>query len=195
MHPRFRAEVAVRVVPVDLHARAFDPCDLARGFLENLRPVALAFAIAQVHAQQHRRPILRFGAAASRLNIDKARIRIHRIVKHPAEFHVGNDALERRHVAGHGFERRVVALALCKLEQLGTVLQTRIEIDQPPDHIIELFFFLAELLRAFGIIPDLRILELPDDLGEPRRLHLEVKDTSANRRRAAGDRRVRSRSD
>jgi len=45
-------------------------------------------------------------------------------------------------------------------------------------HAVELFLLLAKLLRALRIVPDLRILELAVYRGEPRRLDVEVKDTS-----------------
>jgi hypothetical protein len=43
---------------------------------------------------------------------------------------------------------------------------------------IELFLLLAEFLRARRVVPDLRVLELPIYRGKPRRLDVEVKDTS-----------------
>jgi len=43
---------------------------------------------------------------------------------------------------------------------------------------VELLFLLAELLRALRVVPDFRVFELSIDGGEPRRLQIEVKDTS-----------------
>src|SRR6266567_1040191 len=188
MHAGLGAQIAIRVISVDLDARALDPGDFTRGFLENFRLIALALAVAEIHPQQHRGPVLCFGAAASGLDVDEARVGIHRIVEHPAEFHVVDDSLERCNVACQRFERRVVALASRELEQLDAVLEPHVQVRQRSDHAVELLLFLAELLRPRRLVPDLRILELPHHGLEARRLHIEVKDTSANRRRDAEDR-------
>ena len=86
------------------------PATSPGGLLEHLGPVALALAIAQVHALEHRRPVLRFGAAGSGLDVDEARRRIHRIAEHPAELHAGDAHLDRSDVGGDRVERRVVVV-------------------------------------------------------------------------------------
>jgi len=50
------------------------------------------------------------------------------------------------------------------------------------DDVFQRLLLLAERLCALLIVPDLRIFELATDLGEPHRLHIEVKDTSADQR-------------
>ncbi len=99
-----------------------------------------------------------------------------------------------RDVGGHRIERRVVVVGARKGEQLGAVLERDIERGQLVHDALERLLLLAELLRALRIVPDLRIFELALDLGEPHRLHIEVKDTSADRRCAPGDPRVSRRS-
>ena len=189
VHAGLRAQVAVRVITRHLDAGALDAGDFAFGLLENLGPVALALAIAQVHPQQHCRPVLGFRAAAARLNVDEARVRIHRVVEHPTEFHVAHRALEFCDVGRDCGERRVVAFAAGKIEQLGAVLEPHIESGQRADDTFELLSFLAELLCALGIVPDAGVLERLGDRNEPFRLDVEVKDTSADRQRVAAARR------
>ena len=187
MHAGFGAQIAVGIIAGHLHARALDAGDFAFGFLEDLGLVAAALAVAQVHAQQHGRPVLCLGAATPRLNVDEAWIRVHRIVEHPAELHVSGDPLQFGDVAFECTQSRVVTLCTGKLEKFRAVLEPAIEIPQRGYDAIQLFLFATELLRALGVVPDLRILESLDDCLQPLRLGVEVKDTSANRQRVAAD--------
>jgi hypothetical protein len=57
------------------------------------------------------------------------------------------------------------------------------------DDVFERLLFAAEILRALRVFPDFRILERAIDLVQPVRLGIEVKDTSAARRRARAGRR------
>jgi hypothetical protein len=110
-------------------------------------------------------------------------------VEHPTEFHVTHRALEFCDVRRHCGKRRVVAFAAGEIEQLGAVLQPRSESGQRADDTFELLSFPAELLCALGIVPDAGILECLGNRGEPFRLDVEVKDTSADRQRVAAARR------
>jgi hypothetical protein len=116
-------------------------------------------------------------------------------VEHPTELHVAHRALELRDVGRDCGECRVVAFAAGEIEQLGAVLQPRSEPGQRADDTFELLSFLAELLCALGIAPDAGVLECLGDRGEPFRLDVEVKDTSADRQRVAAARRGSWRSD
>jgi hypothetical protein len=68
-----------------------------------------------------------------------------------------------------------------ELEQLRRVRQAAADATQRADYRLERLFFLAELLRAPLVAPDLRLRELALYLGQPLRLPFEVKDTSAAR--------------
>src|SRR5439155_17488632 len=122
---------------------------------------------------------------AAGLNVDEAWIGIHRIGEHPMEFHVANLALERRHIGRDRPERCVIILGASKLEKLCAVLESTIQVGQPPDDTIEQFFFFAQLLGALLIVPDFGVFELLSDDGETLRLYVEVKDTSADQQRVA----------
>jgi len=116
-------------------------------------------------------------------------------VEHPTKFHIADRALEFRDVGRHCGKRRVVAFAAGEIEQLGAVLQPRCEPGQRADDIFELLSFPAELLCTLGIVPDSGVFECLGDRGEPFRLDVEVKDTSADRQRVAAARRGSWRSD
>jgi hypothetical protein len=109
-------------------------------------------------------------------------------VKHPTEFQVGDRTPQRRRVGRDRVERGIVSLRAGQLEQLGAVLEAGVQVGQRADDAVEQLLFLAELLCAFLIFPDLGILELAHDRVQPGRLRIEVKDTSADRTHAAEDR-------
>jgi hypothetical protein len=110
-------------------------------------------------------------------------------VEHPTEFHAVHGVFEPVDVARHPDQRRVVALGARQFEQLRAVLQPRVEIGERADDRFELLSFLAQLLRPLRVVPDPGILERPRDSGKALRIDLEVKDTSADRQRAAAIRR------
>jgi hypothetical protein len=102
VHAGFGAQEAVGVFAFDLQGGGLDAGHLAVGFFHHFDLEAFAFAIAQVLAQQHRGPVLGFGAAGAGLDVDEAVVRVHRIVEHPAEFHAFDDFadfLRRRSIA------------------------------------------------------------------------------------------------
>jgi hypothetical protein len=99
-------------------------------------------------------------------------------VEHPPELERLNRLLDAADVVADGNDRGVVTLRARELEQLGAVGQQAVDVAQRADDRVERLLFLAERLGALGIVPDLRVLELAADLGQPRRLDIEVKDTS-----------------
>jgi len=95
------------------------------------------------------------------------------------EFELGNRLFELRDVRLQCGERRVVALGARQLEELFAVLDAARKRAQRFDDLVEVLFFLAEILGPLLIVPDRRVLELPGDDFETFALGLEVKDTSA----------------
>src|SRR5438309_12048375 len=72
MHAGLGAKLAVRIVAADLQRRALDARHLAAGALQHLDGEALLVAVLDVHALEHRRPVLLLGATRARLYVDEA---------------------------------------------------------------------------------------------------------------------------
>jgi len=89
--------------------------------------------------------------------------------------------LELFDVRGDPGEGGVVALRTRQAEKLGGVGEPGPDAAQRTDDGFERLLFLAELLGALRVAPDLRIAQLLLDLGQPLLLAFEVKDTSAAR--------------
>jgi len=154
VHAGFGAQVAVGVFTLDLDGGGLDAGDLALGLFEELGLEALAFAIAQVLAQQHRGPVLGFGAAGAGLDVDEAVGVVHRVAEHPAEFHRFDDLPDLFGVRAHRFEGGVVAFFARHREQVGGVKQVGSGFFQRQHDAFERFFLLAQILGAFLVVPD-----------------------------------------
>jgi hypothetical protein len=92
---------------------------------------------------------------------------------------------ERRGVLFHALERRLVAFRSAELEQLGGVAEAAVDPGDRFDGGFEILLLAPQLLGAFLIGPDLRVLELPVDLYEALFLRVEVKGTSSAPRTVA----------
>ena len=90
MHTRFRAKHPVSVIALNINRAALDTGHFTFGFFLQFNRKAFSLTVVQVHALEHARPILSFGAAGARLNFQIAVGRIHRLIKHPLEFQFFN---------------------------------------------------------------------------------------------------------
>ena len=68
MHARFALQIAVSIAAVNAHHHALDARFFAFAAVKHFDFVAVLLRPAQIHALQHRRPVLRLGAARARVN-------------------------------------------------------------------------------------------------------------------------------
>jgi len=140
---------------------------------------------------------LRLGATGTGLDIEKSIAGIQLAGKHPLEFQIGHHAsiaFQIPHDLGH---RRLVAFLAGQRQQFGdfvqtpvkALVQTPVKAFQSLNHYFQLGTFLAERLRSFGIVPDIRLLQLPVDFDQSLALGFEVKDTPSETRSAPASRR------
>ncbi|MGF6877594.1 hypothetical protein OKW35_007073 [Paraburkholderia sp. MM5477-R1] len=161
--PVFGTQEAVRVVAFDLDRRVLDAGDVAFGLLEHFGLEALALAITQILAQQHRRPVARLGAAGAGLDVEKGVVGIGRVREHPAEFHVGDACLDGLGVTLAGEQRVVVGFFACHLEQVLRVAHVVRDRRELADRVVEQLLFLTERLGVLRVVPDVRVFEFPVD--------------------------------
>ncbi len=121
MHAGLGAQPAVGVLALELDRGALDAGDLARAGIDHLAGEAARGAPAQVHAQQHLRPVLRLGAAGARLDIEEGAVRVHLAAKHALELELAHLRLEPLRVALDVARGGLVALALGQLQQLRRI--------------------------------------------------------------------------
>jgi hypothetical protein len=136
----------------------------------------------QVHAQQHFGPVLRLGAARSRLDVEVGVVGIHLTGKHAPELETGNALLEAAEVTDDFGDGRGVVFFYREFEQFTGIGKAGRELVETDDDLFQLRPFLPERLRTFGLVPDIGLLELALDFGQALGLRIVVKDTSSTHR-------------
>jgi hypothetical protein len=157
--------------------------------LHQLRLEAVALRPAQVHAQQHLGPVLGLGAAGAGLNVQEGVGAIHVAREHAAELELADAPLEAIQVGGHGIQGVGIALLGGHLQQIGSVAQPGVQLLDGDHDLLQRHALATERLGTLGVGPDVRVFELPQDLGQPLLLAGVVKDTPSGTPRAPGDRR------
>src|SRR5580698_8530748 len=159
VHTGLGAQPAIGVLALYRDAGALDAGDFPGTAVDDFTGEAARSAPAQVHSQQHLRPVLRLGAARPRLDIEEGAVRVHRAAKHALEFQPPYAGFEcigfLLDVARRGF----VVFALRKLEQLGRVADGGVgaieflELCRKPRALF------PELLGTLRRAPDSRVFE------------------------------------
>ena len=137
----------------------------------------------QVHAQQHRGPILRLGAAGAGLDIEKGIVRVHLARKHALKlepFDFGGRAA--RHPPRS--PRRPVISDSSAARSISSrgIAQAALEVIQAADDLFEFGALLAEFLRALRVVPNARLLEFAGYFLQALVLVVVIKDTSSRNR-------------
>src|SRR6185437_3741946 len=174
----------VRVVPLEFDRGALHAGHLTGIGVDHFTTKAMRGAPAQIHAQEHLRPVLRLGAAGTGLDIEKRAMRVHLAAKHPFELEAAHLALEPLRilsdVPGGGF----IALPFGQLEKLRRIGDAAGGAIDLGDIGAEARTLLPQLLRALRLPPHGRILELPPYLLETLFLAVVLKETPVARRYA-----------
>ncbi len=79
------------------------------------------------------------------------------MIEHAAEFQLFNQRLQLGSFCLYGFQPGLVAFFLAHLKQLSVVSQFGCELLQCQNDGVERFFFFAQFLGFFGVVPDRRV--------------------------------------
>lgn len=79
--------------------------------------------------------------------------------KHPAEFEFFDLVKQLQRVVVDRFQRIVVLFFLCHFEKFGRVIQAGFDPGEGKNDVFKGFFFLAEILCLFRIVPDVRVFQ------------------------------------
>jgi hypothetical protein len=104
-------------------------------------------------------------------------VRIHLAGKHALEFQRLDLARDCVDIGGNRRDGTFVLLGLGQLQQFVRAAQAIVQAADAVDDLVELRAFLAELLGALGVVPDVRIFKLAANFLETFLLRLVVKDT------------------
>jgi len=108
VNPLLGLQIAVGVGALDREGHALGTRFLAGLVFGDFGLEALALAPAQVHTQQHFRPILGFGAAGTGIDADDGTVRIVHAGEHAGEFHAVDLLHQGRQQFTHLVEGRLV---------------------------------------------------------------------------------------
>jgi hypothetical protein len=140
----------------------------------------------QIHAQQHRGPVLRLGAAGARLDVEKGVVRIHLARNMRWNSSCSTSRLQPIDV-GSIFRGGADRLLGREIEQFAGVAQAAREPIQAADDLFELGALLAELLRAIRLVPDAGLFEFARYFLQALVLVVVIKDTPSRSRCAPRD--------
>jgi hypothetical protein len=183
VHAGLGAKPAVGVLSDNVDGRALYPGDLPGRRLDDFRLEVVCLRPAQVHPQEHLRPVLRLGTARARLDVEVRAIGVHFAGKHAPEFEYLDTGLECFQVSFDFGHRGSVVLIDGENQKLVRVPQAAPDVVEPGDDLLQLRPLLAQRLRPLGIVPDVGLLQLALNLGQTFRLLIVVKDTSLTRLR------------
>ena len=136
-------------------------------------------AQAQIHSQDHFGPVLRFGPAGSRLNVEKGGLRIELPREHTLKFEFGESRLKSIQITGEFVDRILILFGNGHFEQLDCVADPRTQIVQNDYHTLELRSLATKRLGALRLVPYIGLLEFSLNLCQSFRLFVIVKDTSS----------------
>jgi hypothetical protein len=164
MHPGLPREIAVGIGAADGEGGALDPRLLPILTFEKLDLVAVSLRPAQVHAEQHLRPVLRLGAAGAGVDDDDGVL----VVVGAGElegklqlFELGRQATEER------LDLRIDLPLRQELPPGGQLLGVRAQ----PRERLQAALQAPPLLEDRGalrrVVPEFFVFELVVDLGEP----------------------------
>ena len=177
VHAGFRSQPAKCVITLKLNRGPLDTGDLTGRQLGDFRVEAVLFSPAQVHAQEHLRPVLGFRAAGARLNLDVSVRFVHLALEHPAELQGFELTLEIVQLFVDLRQRVVIFFRGRELGQIPKVVQVPVQIAQALYHLLQRGALLVKALGFFGIVPDVGLGEGQLDLGETLLLLGKVKGT------------------
>src|SRR5207302_8832717 len=127
-----------------------------------------AFTPAEVHPEEHLRPVLGLRTARARVDREDRRLDVVRPRHHDFQLELVEVLAEARDAGGDlGVEASVVRLCR-QLEEHAEVLGARRQLLQPTDAPAELRALADELLSAAVVLPEGRRRHLPFERGEPR---------------------------
>ena len=176
MHAVLGLQVAVGVVAADHHRGALDARFFAGLVVDDLRRPALALGAAQVHAQQHLRPVLRFGAAGAGMDGHDGVALVVLAGELHGHLDGGDLRLELRHAASRCRRRRARLRAAVRAARRAPVFVE--DCFAGGDALLYARALAADFLRGLGLVPETGRRHLALDLVERLACGSEVKDSS-----------------
>lgn len=176
---------AIGVGAGDLQRGGLDAGLLALAFFHQLYFIAVLFGPAHIHAHQHLRPVLRFGAAGTGVQLDIAIVAIGLTGQQAFDLaafrFIGGGARGTGSLGQH----LGVAVGLGHGDQFQRVGDLGLQLADAFHRRGDLVAFPHQLLRRGGVVPQRRVLGAVVQFGEAGFGDIPVKDASSAARRTA----------
>ena len=153
------------------------PATSAGRQLNDLRRETPLLTPAQIHAQQHLRPVLGFCATGTRLNLQIGVSAIRLALKHAMELQRCQAGFKGIQFGVYVLEGVPVLVSRGQLGQFAEVRQVVAQLGQNFDHMLEARSFPVQITSAALILPHLRVGKLQLYLFKALRLAIVVKGT------------------
>ena len=141
--------------------------------------VAVLLGPARVHAQQHRRPVLAFGAAGAGMDFEIGIVVVGLARQQRLELAARDFGLEpAQRVFGFG-DDLLVFLGFAELDQHHLIVELLRDARQRGELLVERGALLHQPAGALRIVPEIGVFGLPVQLGKPRARFVDVKDASS----------------
>ena len=137
----------------------------------------MGLAPVQVHAENHRRPVLGLGAAGAGLDVHVAVALVMLLGEHAAELELPEDLLEAPELLGCLIEGRLVVILLRHVAEQLHILAAFLKFLDAAGDFLELGALLSELLCLLWIVPYLWSFKEACYFLKPLELAVVVKDT------------------
>ena len=185
MHAAFGLQPSIGVVTTDLNGGGFDAGFFTLRLFEIFDLEAVLLGPARIHAQQHFRPILAFGAASTGMNLQ---IRIKA---------VGFTGQQRFQFTPRDFlfeilqrglclcDHCLIVLGLAEFDHADVVLEFSLDLADAAKRILKRGPLLHQLLRLLGIVPEIGVFGELVQLRKTCRGFFDVKDASSAARLTA----------
>lgn len=176
MHAGLCTQPAEGMIAAELHGGPFHPGHLAGGELDDLGGESTLFTPAQIHAQQHLRPVLGFCATGASLYFQKRIGRVHLTFEHAAEFERCQILLQLTEILldfGQGGIVCFFGREFCKFREIAELRGQPLE---QPEYLFQFDPLFVQRPGVVRVVPDIGIGKGELYLFESQLLVFEVKD-------------------
>src|SRR5690606_26040834 len=182
VHAGLGAQPAVGILAGELHRGALAAGDFARRSLDDLGVETVLLAPAQIHSQQHFRPVLGLGAAGACLDVEEGVAGVHLAREHARELQALDVLFQLvQFLLDVGDAGGIVFLGE-QLQQFLGVIQGAAQLVEGADGFAQPGALAAQFLGALGIVPDIGNFQLAGYFLEAVFLFSVVKDTPSEPR-------------
>ena len=158
MHTALGAEPAERTLARDADRDALVAGLFPWGLVDDLGGHLVAFRPAEIHPQQHLRPVLRVGTAGAGVDADQRGIIGVGVGEEEVDLLTADIRIQRGEVVPEGVLQMPVVLRDRHLREADHVLGARFQLPPHRELIAQPFGFLREPLRARGILPEVGVV-------------------------------------